>query len=135
MTVEQAYQYLFISALVVIGILIGIVLVRSIIGPRITDRILCINIIGTLVICSAAVLSRMLREDYLVDIALIYAMLSFLTVMILATVYIRSKKGGADAHEENPLQAEVPSQGSGPDQTGYPAREGSPLRKEETVHD
>ena len=88
MTVEMAYQYLFTGALTVLAILLGIILVSSIIGPRITDRILCINMIGTVVICSIAILSRMLHESYLTDIALIYAMLSFLTVLILASVYI-----------------------------------------------
>ncbi len=88
MTVEMAYQYLYTGALTVLAVLIGVILIRSIIGPRITDRILCINMIGTLVICSIAILSQMLEEAYLVDIALIYAMLSFLTVLILASVYM-----------------------------------------------
>ena len=89
MSVETAYQYLFLNALIVMGILMGLVLIRSIIGPRITDRILCINMIGTQVICSIAILSRYQRESYLVDISLIYAMISLLTVLILTSVYIR----------------------------------------------
>ncbi len=89
MTVDLAYQYLYTGALTVMAVLIGIILIRSIIGPRIIDRILCINMIGTLVICSIAIMSQMLRESYLTDIAIIYAMLSFLTVLILASVYIR----------------------------------------------
>ncbi len=97
MSINLAYQYLFLSALIVLGILIGVVLVRSIIGPRITDRILCINMIGTLVICSVAILSQRQHEGYLVDISLIYAMISFLTVLILASVYIRKKDSSSDA--------------------------------------
>lgn len=107
MTVDQAYQYLFTGALAVLAILIGIILIRSIIGPRIIDRILCINMIGTLVICSIAILSQMLKESYLTDIAIIYAMLSFLTVLILASVYIRKLRttdedagGGESASQE-----------------------------------
>ena len=99
MSVETAYQYLYLGALIVLGILMGCMLIRSIIGPRITDRILCINMIGTLVICSIAILSQMLKEDYLTDIALIYAMLSFLTVLILASVYIRRKDPKQDVRE------------------------------------
>ena len=89
MTVETAYQYLYLGALIALGILMGFVLIRSIIGPRITDRILCINMIGTLVICSLAILSQRQSEGYLIDIALIYAMISFLSVLILARTYIR----------------------------------------------
>ena len=96
MSVETAYQYLFLTALIVLGILMGLVLIRSIIGPRITDRILCINMIGTLVICSVTILSRLLNEGYLVDIALIYAMISLLTVLILASVYNRRVPGSAE---------------------------------------
>ena len=91
MSVETAYQYLFLTALIILRILAGLVLIRSIIGPRITDRILCVNMIGTLVICCVAVLSILQKEGYLVDIALIYAMISLLTVLILAAVYNRKE--------------------------------------------
>ncbi len=96
MSLESAYQYLFLSVLIVFGILIGIVMVRCIIGPRITDRILCINMIGTLVIASIAILSQRQQEGYLVDISLIYAMISFLSVLILASVYIKKKNDRED---------------------------------------
>ena len=105
MSVENAYQILFLSAMIVLGILIGVVLIRSIIGPRVTDRILCINMIGTLVICSIAILSIRQKEGYLVDISLIYAMISFLTVLILASVYIRTKnKPPEDGEKDTPSE-------------------------------
>ena len=96
MTVREAYGYLYHSALVVIALLIGIMLIKAIIGPRVTDRILSINMIGTLVISSLLILSQMLGEDYLIDVALIYAMISFLSVIILAAVYIPTKKKRED---------------------------------------
>lgn len=88
MNLDFAYQILYTAALIVLAVLIGIMLVRAIIGPRITDRILSINMLGTMVICSIAILSQMLKESYLVDVALIYAMLSFVAVLILATTYL-----------------------------------------------
>ncbi len=111
MTVDLAYQYLFTGALTVMAVLIGIILIRSIIGPRIIDRILCINMIGTLVICSIAIMSQMLKESYLTDIAIIYAMLSFLTVLILASVYIRKlsfpeKDAGSPGKDDNSGEAD-----------------------------
>jgi multicomponent Na+:H+ antiporter subunit F len=102
MSIESAYQYLYLSAAIVLGILVGIVLIRSVIGPRITDRILCINMIGTLVICLIAILALRQNEGYLVDISLIYAMISFLTVLILASVYIRKKEGKPDERDDRP---------------------------------
>ena len=98
--IETAYQYLFFGALIWFGILIFIMLVRSIIGPRITDRILAINVIGTMVICSIAILSRALGESYLVDVALIYAKISFISVLILARTYIPTGKTRAKYGKE-----------------------------------
>ena len=90
---EGAYHVLFIGALIVFTVLIGVMLVRSVIGPRITDRILSINMIGTMVICCIVILSQLLAEDYLADVALIYALISFVSVLVFATVYIPANPG------------------------------------------
>lgn len=104
MSIEQAYHLLFMGALIWFSLLIFAMLIRSIIGPRVTDRILSINMIGTMVICCIAILSRLQNESYLVDVALIYAMISFISVLILATIYIPNRqhrgKFGKDAKEE-----------------------------------
>ena len=88
MTIETAYQILFEGALLWQGVLLLIMLVRAIIGPRITDRILSINMIGTMVSCCICLLSGVLGESYLVDMALLYSMISFVSVLILASTYI-----------------------------------------------
>lgn len=94
MNIDQAYHLLFMGALIIFAVLIGIMLIRAVIGPRITDRILSINMIGTMTICSIAILSGLLNEGYLTDVALIYAMLSFVAVLILAVMYIPEKSVG-----------------------------------------
>lgn len=91
MTVEFAYSCLYIGALIVLAALIGVMVIRAIIGPRITDRILSINVLGTLVIASIAVFSQYLKEGYLLDVALIYSMISFVSVLIMASVYIPAR--------------------------------------------
>ena len=88
MSVAFAYQILYSVALLVLGCLIALMLVRAVMGPRITDRLLSINMIGTMVIASLAILSQLLREPYLADVALIYAMISFISVLILSRTYI-----------------------------------------------
>lgn len=109
MSVETAYQYLFLGALIVLGILMGCMLIRSIIGPRITDRILCINMIGTLVICTIAILAIRQQEGYLVDISLIYAMISLLTVLILTSVYNRKRpEGDGEGSASDPDGVQTP---------------------------
>ena len=88
MTVGEAYTCLYTGALVILAVLIGVMLIRSIRGPGVTDRILSINMIGTMVISCIAVLYAYLGESYLLDVALIYTMISFVTVLVLASVYI-----------------------------------------------
>ena len=88
MSVETAYGILYTGSLIWLSILILFMLVRSILGPRITDRLLAINMIGTMVISCIVILSRLLGESYLIDAALIYAMISFVSVLILAMIYI-----------------------------------------------
>ena len=84
----EAYNLLFTIALAVLGVLLFLCLLRAILGPRIADRVVGINMIGTIVIMLIAILALMLGEGYLVDIAIIYAMLSFLAVVVLAKIYI-----------------------------------------------
>ena len=84
----EAYNLLFSVVLAVLGILLFLCLLRAILGPRIADRVVGINMIGTIVIMMIAILALMLGEGYLVDIAIIYAMLSFLAVVVLAKIYI-----------------------------------------------
>ena len=97
---SAAYETLFTVTLSILGVLLFPCLLRAIRGPRIADRVVGINMIGTIIIMMIAILSLMLEEGYLVDIAIIYAMLSFLAVVVLVKIYIgiyRSQK----TEEEN----------------------------------
>lgn len=60
---------------------------RAIKGPKITDRIVAVNMIGTLTIIIICILAVYLKESYLVDVGLVYAMISFLAVVVLCKVY------------------------------------------------
>lgn len=88
MTLESAYQALYTAALCVLGLLLFLSLIRSVLGPRIADRIVAVNMIGTITICIVCVLALKLGESYLADVALIYAMLSFLAVVVLSKIYL-----------------------------------------------
>lgn len=87
MSIDLAYQILMSVTLGVLTVLALLCLVRCIMGPRISDRVLSINVIGTLTVIMVAVTVVMLKESSLADIALIYAMLSFLAVILLSKVY------------------------------------------------
>lgn len=87
-SLERAYGILFVCVLIVLALLIILCLFRAIIGPRIADRIVSVNMMGTMVIVMIAILSLLLGEGYLADICLIYAMISFLAVIVLTKVYM-----------------------------------------------
>ncbi|MDO4337102.1 MAG: monovalent cation/H+ antiporter complex subunit F [Eubacteriales bacterium] len=92
---ERAYEILFTGALIFLAIMVVLCLIRAIIGPRIADRIVSVNMMSTMVLVMIGILALMLNEGYLVDICLIYAMISFLAVVVLTKVYLgvyREKK-------------------------------------------
>ncbi len=98
-SLEQAYEILFVGILIVLAVLVVLCLVRAIIGPRIADRIVAVNMMGTMVIVIIAVLALMMGEGYLVDICIIYALISFLAVIVLTKVYmgVYAEKKDAEA--------------------------------------
>ena len=88
MSVEQAYRTLFTGMLIALSVTLLLCLVRAIIGPRIADRIVSVNMIGTQVIVAIATLAILLSESWLADFCIIYAMLSFIGVVVLTKVYM-----------------------------------------------
>ena len=83
---------------VVIGILsLGTLacLIRAILGPSTADRLIAVNMFGTLVNGVILVLSGLLDESWLVDVALIYTMISFVTVLILTRVTLQASAAKA----------------------------------------
>lgn len=85
---EQVYHMFFVVVLVALAIMIILCLVRAIIGPRVSDRIVATNMMGTMVMVVLGILAIMLKEGYLADICIIYAMISFLAVIVLTKVYM-----------------------------------------------
>ena len=93
---EGVKSWVLIAGAVVIALLILAALVRAVIGPRFTDRIVAVNVISTLVIAEIVLLSVYLREDFLVDIALVFALLSFLAVVVVSRLVGRTQRKHPD---------------------------------------
>ena len=85
---EQTYHVFFIVVLIILAVMLLLCLLRAIIGPRIADRIVSVNMMGTMVMVMIGILAVMMEEGYLADICLIYAMISFLAVIVLTKVYM-----------------------------------------------
>ena len=87
MDLIKQFEWLFIGILLVLALMLVLCLVRAIIGPRVADRLVSVNMMGTIVMVIIAILAVIMNEGYLVDICLIYAMISFLAVVVLTKVY------------------------------------------------
>ncbi len=87
MELVQKFDWLFHIILIVLAIFVVLCLIRAIIGPRIADRLVAVNMIGTMVMVIICILAMLMDEGYLLDICLIYAMISFLAVVVLTKVY------------------------------------------------
>ena len=108
MSIDLAYKMLLGFALGVLTLLALACLIRCILGPRISDRVLAINQIGTITVIMVALTVLLLGEGYLADIALVYAMLSFLAVILLSKVYTgiyQERKQEEALHKEKEADA------------------------------
>ena len=111
MTMEliQQYSFLFYGILSVLALMLVLCLIRAVIGPRIADRLVAVNMMGTMVMVMIALLAVVKEQSYLVDICLIYAMISFLAVVVLTRIYTgvyreaqeRKNKEGGDGHADS----------------------------------
>lgn len=94
--INAAYDVLYAFVFAAIALCLTAALVRAVKGPEICDRILAINMTGTLVTSAIVILGAALGESWLYDISLVYVLISFLAVAILAAVYIHKNGGGQD---------------------------------------
>ena len=94
---EPYYRWLLMGLLAVLaaGILFG--LIRAIRGPRRSDRILGLNMIGSLSTASIAAVAVLLGEPWLLDVCLVYCLISFLAVVLLTKIHIRQRQQEEEA--------------------------------------
>ena len=85
---NQAYGIVLTALPIVLAVMVILCLIRAIKGPKIADRIVAINMMGTITMVIIAILAVRMNEGYLVDICIIYAMISFLAVALLTKVYM-----------------------------------------------
>lgn len=88
--IEQLYEILFTVSLICFSLLIFVYLFRTIMGPTFYDRIVAVSCLSTVAIVMICILAVIQGEQYLVDVAIIYAVLGFLTIVIVSKAYLRS---------------------------------------------
>ena len=90
------YGPFFFVCIFILVVLTIFCLIRAILGPKLADRIMAVNMIGTMTIAMIVLLSVWMDEVAILDIALIYAVISFISVIVLAKIYVgiyRERKG------------------------------------------
>ncbi|MBQ5327395.1 MAG: sodium:proton antiporter [Oscillospiraceae bacterium] len=87
--IKEIYSGFLVFAMCIMPLIAFAYLARAVSGPKFADRILAVNGIQTIIILIICILSVQ-GENYIVDIALIYAMLGFVTVIIVCKAYLRS---------------------------------------------
>ena len=79
--------------LTVLALCIIASLVYAALGRRFTDKIVAANLVCTLTVNTICVLAAFRLEDYVLDIAILFTLLSFLSVQILCQVVSLHHKG------------------------------------------
>lgn len=82
---------MWIVPAVILAICVIIALVRLMLGPSIPDRIVALDTINTIVIVIMIILGAAFKEIILIDVAIVYALLSFVTTLFIAK-YIEKGK-------------------------------------------
>lgn len=88
---ELAYSILFTAAEGVIGALMLCCILRSAAVSRLTDRVVAVNMTSTMAIAFVCLLCVQLRQGWLADVALVYAMLGVVGTAVLGKVLVRKE--------------------------------------------
>ncbi|MBU3189285.1 cation:proton antiporter [Clostridium bowmanii] len=75
-----------------LSVTIFICMFRAVKGPTAADRLIAVNVIGTKTIVLILIVSFLLNETYFVDVAIVYALISFLS-SILISKFIENSGG------------------------------------------
>ncbi len=85
---------LFFFAGVTISVFILVTFVRIVIGPTASDRVVALDTINTLVVALLICLSVAFRTVIYIDIAIVYALLSFVSTLYIAKYIGESRLSG-----------------------------------------
>lgn len=100
------FDNLLLSCCVLLSVCVIFGLIRAVRGPRFTDRIVAVNLIGTITILIMCILSVYFRQSFLADIAIVYALLSFIAVVVLARLVIVRRLGQLEREQSERRSAE-----------------------------
>ena len=92
MKYDAAVQTLLTISMVVLSAGVLACLIREIIGPTHADRLIAANMTGTQVICLICIVAARTGEHAFTDVALIFAMFSFLAAAVFVRIVTERRK-------------------------------------------
>ncbi len=92
MTVAEAYRYMFLAVLAALSAYACCGIVRAIATKNTACRVLGVNMTGSAVIAAIIVMTVMMGESYLADVALLYVLVNFVSVVILNRVFVAANE-------------------------------------------
>jgi len=84
-------QIILFVGMIYLSVLIFLCLAKAVRGPKLATRIISTNMIAIKILLIIVVVGIFINEDYLIDIAIVYALLSFLAVIIFARHLLQAK--------------------------------------------
>ena len=91
---------MFTAGLFLVLVTMALALLRALRGPSLFDRILAVNMFGTSTVLGIAVLGFLSERPAFLDIALVYALISFITT-IATLKYFESGSLGRSRRQED----------------------------------
>jgi multicomponent Na+:H+ antiporter subunit F len=84
MDLTRLLSYSYHLGAILVMLMIFLSLIRALLGPTAPDRITAINIIGTKILIIITLIARVYGQEYFLDIAMVYALMSFITTIGVA---------------------------------------------------
>ncbi len=75
---------MWIAAAIALAVFVVVALIRLILGSTIPDRLVALDTMNTIVIVIMVILGAAFKEVFLIDVAIVYALLSFITTLFIA---------------------------------------------------
>jgi multicomponent Na+:H+ antiporter subunit F len=88
---------MYIAILVAILVVMMLALVRALLGPTLYDRILAVNMFGTKTVLLIAVLGMIAGRFDFIDIALVYALINFISITAVLRFFEYSEQTKQDS--------------------------------------
>ncbi len=77
-------EAVYLIASIMLMVLTFLCLIRAAIGPTTADRVVAINVIGTKTMVIIALVSFISRQEFFLDVSLVYALIAFVLTIGVA---------------------------------------------------